>query len=73
MRIALLAIVMQHFHSGDADCGFGKTFAPRTTETVSDDYGDGEFQVFFEGTVQLRGGAVGIFGKQEGVVAAKNT
>src|SRR5437588_2257795 len=72
MGIAAAAVIAQWFHAGNADRGFGLSFAPGTPEAVGDDDGDRMARAFFEFSMQLFGGAVWIFGEQQGVAASAN-
>ena len=71
MGIAASAVVAQRFHSRDADGEFGQAFAPGTAETVGDDDRESARPVrFLNSRRKFGGGAVGIFGKQQRVLAA---
>jgi hypothetical protein len=47
-----------------------QAFAPGTSKTVGDDDRNGEARALLEFAMEFAGGAVGIFGEQQGVASA---
>ena len=70
VRIASAAVIAQRFHPRDADRELGQALAPRAAEAVGDDNRDGNPGAAFERASQVGGGAIRIFGKQQGVAAS---
>lgn len=70
--IAAAAVVAQRLHTGDTNAEIHQALTPRTAEAVADKHGNGKAGVFFEFTMKLARGAVGIFRKQHRVAATIN-
>ena len=70
MRIAAAAIVVQGFHSGDANRNFREPLTPWTAKTIGDDDRNREPQAIFELAMKLCGRAIRIFGQEKSVASA---